>query len=310
MSFLLATPRLVRHSSLATSSPTAAELPLLNMIRSEQPTDRTRFLDINAPIVFDVDLSRVMGDNNIADWRVVSLLYNNSGAGDTWQIAGADSVDNIDDPTLDTGPMPLWSDPSCVSFPRVHSNYSAITDPRPETYLRFTMSISSPRVRDPREITGYRSVTYFEIGQLIVDFGYSNGDYSSGIANLDLGGIKYGSATYGLREDPRIVISEGGPRFPRIRPRARTTNHTLMFSGDFAEEEYHGLLSLEQLRLSRGVSESVVLYEDLKVDNEGGGAISPYQCQKTIYGLFTGLQDVSKPQDNHLEVVISIEEML
>jgi len=277
--WLLISDRLSRWADLSSSSVTAADMPLANMVSSQQPTDRCRFIDLGSPIEFTVDLSAAMSAQGVTSYRCIVLAYNNSSADGTFSVFGNLGFTIID--------APLWPTPDCGRFKRIHS-YIYVPAGIPDTFL--TISINDPNPRRPViSASGFAAADYFEIGNLLIDYGIR-----SDINNVVR---QQGTVTEGLDEESKLIVSEGGPTFPRIRPRSSRKSFSLRFRN---KQSYRA--GMAQLRRDVGVSEAVMLIEDLN------GA--EFAMDGMVYGLFDGLQDVSLADDNNFEVVVKIREML
>jgi len=279
LDWLLISDRLSRWGVLSSPSVTAADMPLSYLISSQQPTDRCRFIDLGSPVSFTIDLTAAMAAQGVTSWRALVLTYNNSSADGTFSVSGNLGYSVVD--------KPLWPSPDSGSFRRIHSyiyERAGVLDPV------LTITIDDPNPRKPAlSASGFSTADYFEIGNLLVDFGIVSG--------LDSVIRQQGTVQEGLDEESKLIVSEGGPIFPRIRPRSARKSFNLKFLNKVAYRT-----GMARLRRDVGVSEAVMLIEDL------GG--SSFQMDGITYGLFDGLQDVSLQDDEHFEVVVKIREML
>lgn len=291
-SWVLAHGRLVKFASLSTAETVAADMPLSYLISSDQPTDRCRFTDVTGPITFDIDLTVPMAAQGVTSWRLMALLFNNSSSTGTWSVIGAATPAGITSPTYSSGTMSLWPSPDLQTWPRIHSRLW-VPAGRTEKFLRVTVNDTTPRRPDETSASGFSTATYFDIGNLLVDFGYTTGD-----AGGD-GGVLYSSPIDGLKQDLRVVVAEGGPKFPRQRPMEHMRSFELVFTGPNAATEYYAKMS--ELRRYVGQHAPVYLAEDLTA--------TTFQMDKQIFGLMH-LSDVSIPQNGYYHVLIRIEEML
>lgn len=290
-SWVLAHGKLVKFASLSTAETVAADMPLNYMISSDQPTDRCRFTDVTGPITFDIDLTVPMAAQGVTSWRLVSLLYNNSSSTGTWSVIGAATPAGITSPTYSSGSMSLWPSPDCHTWARVHSRLW-VPAGRTEKFLRVTITDTAPRQPDVTSASGFSTATHFDIGNLIVDFGYTTGD-----AGGD-GGALYGSPIDGLKQEMRMVVAEGGPKFTRKRPMEQMRSFELVFTGPNAATEYYSKMS--EIRRYVGSHTPIYLAEDLTGDE--------FQMEKQIFGLLH-LNDVSIAQNQYFHVLIRVDEM-
>lgn len=279
LDWLLISDHMSRWANLSSVSVTAADMPLLNLISSQQPTDRCRFIDLTSPIVFTVDLTAVMAAQSVSSWRAFVLSYNNSSSTGTFSISGNLGYSLIN--------HPLWPSPDCGRFKRIHS-YIYVPAGVPDTILTVTINDTTPR-RPVVSASGFTTANYFEIANLLVDYGIRS--------DLSVAVRPQGTVIEGLDEEVRVVVSEGGPQFPRIRPRSARKSFSLRFRNKAAYR-----IGMAQLRRDVGVSEAVMLIENLNGNQ--------FAMDGMIYGLFDGLQDVTLHDDNNFEVVVKIKEML
>lgn len=282
LDWLLLSDHLSRWASLSSLSVTAADMPLSYLISSQQPTDRCRFIDLGSPIVFTADLTVAMAAQSVTSWRVLVLTHNNSSADGTFSVSGNLGFSIIN--------RHLWPSPDCTRYRRIHS-YIYVPAGVPDTIL--TITINDPNPRKPAiNPSGFEVADYFEIGGLLIDYGIRS-DLSQVVR-------PQGTVSEGLDEESKLIVSEGGPIFPRIRPRSSRKSFSLRFVNKAAYRD--GMRGFGQMRRDVGVSEAVMLIENLN-----GVA---YMMDGMTYGLFDGLQDASLTDDNNFEVVVRIREML
>lgn len=282
LDWLLISDKLSRWAELSSDSITAGDMPLSYLISSQQPTDRCRFIDLSSPIIFTVDLTEAKAAQGVSAIRCLALLYNNSSIAGTFSITGNLGYSNLN--------MPLWPSSDSKDYLRIHSY---IYEPLgiPDNTLTVTINDATPR-KAARNAAGYDTATWFEIGNLIVDYGIS-----SSFVNVIR---QQGTVVEGQDEEQKITISEGGATFPRIRPRSSRKSFTLRFKNEIAYRA--GMMKLKR---DVGISQAVCLIEDVN-DTHGNG----FQMQKIVYGLFESLQDVTLIDNNNFEVVVKIREML
>lgn len=282
--WLLLSDKLSRWGVLSSSAVTAADMPLSYLVSSQQPTDRCRFIDLTSPITFTINLTAAMAAQNVTCWRCIALTYNNSSADGQWLVTG-----NLGYNVSRARYLPLWPSPDCTPFRRIHSY---IYEPAGVTDPILTITIADPNPRKPAlSASGFAVADYFEIGNVIVDFGIR-----SDIDNVVRLG---GTVSEGLDEEAKIIVSEGGPIFPRIRPRSARKSFSLKFTN---KETYRS--GMAQLRRDVGISQPVLLIENLNP------AVAEFAMDGITYGLFDGLQDVSLADDETFEVILKIKEML
>lgn len=279
LDWLLISDHLSRWSVLSSPSVTAADMPLSNLIASQQPTDRTRFIDLISPITFTVNLTAAMAAQSVSRWRCLVLSHNNSSSSGTFSISGNLGYSLIN--------HPLWPSPDCTRFKRIHS-YIYVPAGVPDSVLTVTINDATPR-RSVISASGFTTADYFEIGCLLVDFGIRS-DLSNVVR-------PQGTVSEGLDEESKLVTSEGGPSFPRIRPRSSRKSFSLRFRNKAAYRQ-----GMAQLRRDVGVSEAVMLIEGLNGNQ--------FAMDGMTYGTFDGLQDVSLADDENFELIVKLKEML
>lgn len=282
LDWLLISDTLSRWSILASSSITAGDMPLSYLISSQQPTDRCRFIDLSAPVVFTVDITAAKIAQGVSTIRCIALLYNNASESGTFSVTGDLGYSN-------TRHL-LWPSSDCADYLRIHS-YIYEPNGIPDNVFTITINDTTPR-KPARNAAGYETASWFEIGNLIIDYGISS-DLATAIR-------QQGTVSEGQDEEVKLVTSEGGAMFPRIRPRSNRKSFTLRFK---TEAAYRA--GLAKLQRAVGISQAVCLIEDVG-DTSGNG----FQMQKITYGLFESLQDVSLIDNNNFEVVVKIKEML
>lgn len=282
LDWLLLSDRLSRWASLSSPSLTAADMPLSYLTSSQQPTDRCRFIDLSNPIVFTADLSVVMAALGITTWRALALTHNNSSASGTFTVTGNLGFSVVN--------RPLWPSADSTRYRRIHS-YLYVPAGVADTVLTITINDPSPR-RPVISPSGFETCDYFEIGNLLTDYGVRS-DLSNVVR-------PQGTVSEGLDEESKIIASEGGPIFPRIRPRSSRKSFSLRFVNKAAYRD--GVRGFGQMRRDTGVSQAVMLIENLNG--------TEYMMDGMTYGLFDGLQDVSLHDDKNFEVVVKIREML
>lgn len=282
LDWLLISDKLSKWASLASLSVTAGYMPLSYMVSSQQPKDRTRFIDLTAPIVFTVDITAAKIAQDVSTIRCLALLYNNGSSTGTFSVTGDLGYSNLN--------KPLWPSSDSKDYLRIHS-YIYEPNGIPDNVFTITINDTTPR-KPARNAAGYDTASWFEIGNVIVDYGISS--------SLTTVIRSQGTVSEGQDEEQKIVISEGGSTFPRIRPRSNRKSFTLRFK---TEQAYRA--GMAKLRRDVGISQALCLIEDVN-DTNGNG----FQMQKIIYGLFESLQDVSLIDNNNFEVVVKIREML
>jgi len=282
LDWLLVSDKLSRWAVLSSSSITAGDMPLSYLISSQQPTDRCRFIDLTAPIIFTIDLTDAKAAQGVTTIRCLALLSNNSSSTGTFSVTGNLGYSNLN--------KPLWPSSDSGDFLKIHSY---IYEPTgiPDDIFTITVNDATPR-KPARNAAGYDTASWFEIGNLIIDYGISS--------NVATSIRQQGTVSEGQDEEQKITISEGGATFPRIRPRSNRKSFTLRFT---TETAYRA--GIAKLRRDAGISQAVCLIEDVGDTNSNG-----FQMQKITYGLFESLQDVSLIDNNNFEVVIKIREML
>lgn len=284
LDWLFITDKLSKWAVLSSTSVTAGDMPLSYMISSQQPTDRCRFIDLGSPVSFTVDFTDAKAAQGVTLIRCIALLYNNSSSTGTFTVTGNLGYSKT---------RSLWPSSDSGDYLRIHSyiyEANGISDDI------FTITINDTTPRKPaRNAAGYDTASWFEIGNLIADFGVGSGMSANAISARHKG-----SVSEGQDEEQKIVTSEGGATFPRIRPRSSRKSMTKRFLSEQAYRE-----GMAKLRRAVGTSEAVCLIEDVG-DTKGNG----FQMQKITYGLLEGLQDVSLIDNNNFEVVIKIREML
>lgn len=282
LDWLIISDKLSRWGSLSSTAITAGDTPLNNMISSQQPTDRCRFIDLNSPIVFTVDLTAAKAAQGVSVIRCLVLTHNNASSAGTFSVTGDLGYSKLN--------KPLWPSTDSGDYLKIHSY---IYEPQGIPDNVFTITINDPAPRKAaRNAAGYATAAWFEIGNLIVDYGIS-----SSIGNAIR---QQGTVSEGQDEEQKITTSEGGAVFPRIRPRSGRKSFTLRFLNESA---YRG--GMAKLRRDVGISQAIMLIEDVG-DTNGNG----FQMQKITYGLLESLQDVSLSDNNNFEVVVKIREML
>lgn len=281
LDWLLISDSLSRWANLSSSAVTAGDMPLSYLISSQQPTDRCRFINLSPPIVFTVDLAAAKAAQGVSTIRCLFLGYNNSSSAGTFTVSGNLGYSKT---------KALWPSSDSKDYLRIHSY---IYEPLgiPDNVFTITINDLAPR-KAARNAAGYDTAAWFEIGTLIADYGISSGLTSSV--------RQQGTVTEGQDEEAKIVTSEGGASFPRIRTRSGRKSFTLRFLN---EATYRA--GMAKLRRSVGISQAIALIEDVN-DTHGNG----FQMQKITYGLFDSLQDVSLSDNNNFEVVVKIREML
>ena len=262
------------------------------MVQSEQPTDRTRFTNLSS-VNFDADISVAKSALGISTIRFIGLLNNNSGPDDTFSIIGSADSSSIGSPSYSSGSLPCWPSADISDKPRMHS-FVFIPAGISESYFRFTINSTAPR-RVADTASGFRTVDYFEIGNLLISDGITSGQVLTGVS-----GIKRGSLSEGQDEESRQVISEGGQTFSRVRPKPEIKTFSLMFKGPKADQEYRS--GLAKIKRYCGVSRSVLFCDDMNADD--------FILDRMIYGLFQGWQDLSRPQSQYYEILVKIKELL
>ncbi len=284
-------------SVVMSDSPTAASMPL-GYLQLLQPGDRTRFTDVTEDIVIDVNLAPGKAVTGDPGWRVVALPVNNSSSTGTWTVSVAASQAGLDSPVA-SWTQDLWPSSGLGRWGlRIYSVLYQGTA-RTEDWLRITISDTTPRKAHPSISGAYATATYFDIGRLVIAYGYRPGD-AGGNTGANRSGVIYG-ASDGLREDPRQVIGEGGQRFPQERPRARSKALTLRADGAAARAEF--LAHVEPLRRAVGVSRGVFVIEDVEF-------VDGYPLDGMLYGTLDGLQDTSLPEYHRWEVQATILELM
>lgn len=282
LDWLIISDKLSRWASLSTSSVTAGDMPLNNLISSQQPTDRCRFIDLGAPIEFAVDLTAAKVAQGVSSIRCLILTHNNSSSTGTFSITGNLGYSKLN--------KPLWPSSDCADFLRIHS-YIYEAQGIPDDVFTITINDTAPR-KPARNAAGYETASWFEIGNLIADFGVGSNP-------IDV--IRQqGTVNEGQDEEVKQTTSEGGATFPRIRPRSGRKSFTLRFKNERAYRE-----GMAKLRRNVGISQAICLIEDVN-DTNGNG----FQMEKITYGLFESLQDVSLIDNQNFEVVAKIKEML
>lgn len=264
-------------------------MPLGYMLEP-QPTDRCRFIDISSPIVFDVNIAAAMVGQGISAWRLLVLANNNSGPSDTIRVTGAADLAHISTPTYDSSLLSMWPSPDCGDYARVHTRIW-VPAGRSEGYLRITINSTGPRepTADKTYPSGFKPVTYLDIGNLIISDGYIVGDAAA------QGGTHSG-INDGLSEELRRVMAEAGPVFPRIRPKSARRSFPIQLYGDNCHREARSLLA--KIRRWCGVSRPIFLSEN--VNGIGN------QMQAMVYGLFDSINDVSNDlRTATLELIIT-----
>lgn len=326
--WLIATNRLIRWAIIRSDAVCPADMPLSYLISSDQPTDNARFTSPST-IVFDIDMADAMLAQSITKWRLISLLYANSGSEDTFRVQGSTSISGLASSSYDSGFRWLWGgkdasteDPDTEGYIDFARTHTLLFEPlgRTETYLRVTIhSITSRREADTA--SGFDLATYLDIGNLIVSDCITARNYDYSINGSD---IKMGSYSEGVSEEVRATISEGGPKFPRERPQSRTRTISLQFTDwgyqgssiedriKFARQQYYRGLS--KLHRYCGQHTPILFCEDVGYVAIAGGVAtvtpSDFIMERTVYGLLTGVQDVSIPQQNYFEVLVKVEELL
>jgi hypothetical protein len=282
LDWLLISDKLSRWAALSSTSITAGDMPLSYLISSQQPTDRCRFIDLTSPIVFTVDLTDAKAAQDVTTIRCLALLYNNSSNTGTFTITGNLGYSKV--------AKSLWPSNDSKDYLRIHS-YIYEPNGIPDNIFTITINDITPR-KPARNAAGYETASWFEIGNLIVDYGISS--------NLATAIRQQGTVIEGQDEEQKITISEGGATFPRIRPQSNRKSFTLRFK---TEAAYRA--GMAKLRRDVGISQAICLIEDVG-DVNGNG----FQMQKITYGLFESLQDVSLIDNRNFEVVVKLREML
>jgi hypothetical protein len=284
--WVFATDKLIRYATVTSPFATAADMPLSYMTASQQPRDRTRFTDVadlTDGFYFDVDLTTAMAAQGLSSWRVLSIIDCNAGPDDTYQITG-----NLG---YDSGELFLWMSEDYATYERVPAY---VWEPQgvPDTILRVTIKCPSARRKNLTDPSGFSAVSYFDIGNLIISNGYASGDYGADTHS------RKGSVSLGLDQDVKILTSESGGKFPRMRPVSPHKAFTLTFTGTETSVKREYNLALNALRRDRGMAQAL-----LHIDN-----LNSSQCKMgdITYGLFADLQDVSMPDLNYYEINIKI----
>lgn len=282
LDWLIINDKLSRWANLSSSSITAGDMPLSYLISSQQPKDRCRFIDPTEPIVFTVDIAAAKIAQGVGSIRCIALLYNNSSSTGTFSVTGNLGYSKIN--------SPLWPSSDSQDYLRIHSY---VYEPQgiPDSIFTITINDTAPR-KPAKNAAGYEIASWFEIGNLIVDYGSSSNN-----ANM----IRpQGTVVEGQDEEPKIAISEGGATFPRVRPRSGRKSFTLRIKNESAYRT-----EIAKLRRDVGISQAVCLMEDVN-DTNGNG----FQMQKITYGIMESLQDVTLIDNNNFEVIVKIREML
>lgn len=238
--------------------------------------------------MFTIDLTAAMAAQSVSTWRCLVLTHNNSSSSGTFSISG-----NLG---YSLTSQKLWPSSDCSRFPRIHS-YIYVSAGVPDPVLTITINDTAPR-RSVKSASGFTTADYFEIGNLLVDFGIRS-DLSNVVR-------PQGTVSEGLDEESKLIVSEGGPSFPRIRPRSSRKSFSLRFLNQAAYRA-----GMSQLRRDVGVSEAIMLIESLN-ESQQVRIIDTRQfaMDGMTYGMFDGLQDVSLADDEHFELIVKLKEML
>jgi hypothetical protein len=294
LSWIFATDKLTRFASLSSPTSCAADMPLSYMISSQQPSDRTRFLNTSSgSFYFDIDLSIPMTSLGLSSWRLLAMVDNNSGSNGIFRVTGASSPVGITSPTYDSGDRNLWPSSDAGDYNKVTS-YIYEPDGRTETYLRVTIIDPSPRKVDYNIASGFSAVTYFEIGNLIVDFGFQSGDF--GGVTIQRQGLVRGRKT----TQRASLQSETGSMFPRAGGDVDTKSFTMVTHGPGAKVEYSRALA--KLRRDKGLAKAILFIDGLN-DTDA-------RMESAIYGLFMDVADVPVSDLQYYEISVKIAQMV
>jgi hypothetical protein len=257
---LIAEPGLSDTATLATTATVAGSMPLGNL-QTMQPTARTRFTDISSPIVFTIDMTAGFASGAYASWNYLWLGFGNFAVTDLWKIEGATTIAGLSSPTLIQAFTSCWPSPNLARFfPRRHARYfshdgGGLPVGRTEKVLRVTIDATS------------NPDGFLEMGRAYASDGYLS-QY-----------IAYPNKLPTLKEEPRIVVAEGGARYPR--PSGIDSGGVLpvYLAGADARADFYG--RVQAVYLLRGGTKDVLL--------DRNPTDADFAMHGMTYGLLTGV---------------------